>query len=751
MPPAATPQSNPTSKTLTARVLRSTPAGLVVALPDGREGLVREREMGWDTEARVGWTKRYTSGMTVQVFPLEKGRKRRPELSIRLAQTNSWLEIRKRYPAGSLVEGVVTGAMAYGVFIELEQGISGLMHTSRFPASARGAPGEIFWPGDRVIVTIDRVDVERKRIALSMENLAAQRWRDAPSSGSPATPVADEPPIGDAGVAHTLDRLIDSPRKSLLVVEDDETQRKSVADWLRFAGQTVEITDSAETALAIVASRQFNIVLMDVGLPGMSGIEAAHRIKEQWPEVGCALMTDWGRAERRAAELQTLRIKGVALLIKPLLPEDLLGILLDETPLQPPTPSPLAPVSVSRSLLERLQPSDETSGRGGLDSILQRLQASTRADKIVLFEMDVEGRRITALAQKGGSFLRAHAIPGLIYSPVRDVAEDGKIVLARNAQQTAERRFAHLRPLLDFEACLGVPAPARLHNSYALFLFFADASCLTDSVSVQAEGAAAAIGAWLERQQMQKQVADFNRIAVLGQLGRALVHEISGRLNPVNLTLQRLQAGCDRVEQCATTSPESVIEEARRAREEMQTLRKQVETLAKTTRSFSRMTRQGQQEIVVLDEIIEEALDILRDTAAAAHVTIVLQPAPRVFFTRIQVTHLQQVMVNVLQNAIQQIHLARPKTGGRIEIRLEQTHHDDKPVVRMCVEDDGSGIHRRLWQRIFEMDYTTRSDGSGLGLYLSRNLIEAEGGRLFVAASHMFWGSTFVIEVPSRL
>lgn len=49
------------------------------------------------------------------------------------------------------------------------------------------------------------------------------------------------------------------------------------------------------------------------------------------------------------------------------------------------------------------------------------------------------------------------------------------------------------------------------------------------------------------------------------------------------------------------------------------------------------------------------------------------------------------------------------------------------------------------------MDYTTRSDGSGLGLYLSRTLIEAQGGHLYVASSHLLWGTRFVVELPARI
>lgn len=162
-------------------VRRAAAAGLIVVLPDGSEGLIRERELGWDAAARRGWTERYKHGDLVQVVALGKGRDRRPEMSTRLAQSSSWFDIERRYPIGSLVTGVVTGIMPYGVFVELDAGIIGLLHSSRFPPWMQRPPGDLFWPGDLIKVIIHAVDVEHQRIALSMAELSDRRWRNTTS------------------------------------------------------------------------------------------------------------------------------------------------------------------------------------------------------------------------------------------------------------------------------------------------------------------------------------------------------------------------------------------------------------------------------------------------------------------------------------------------------------------------------------------------------------------------------------------
>lgn len=97
---------------------------------------------------------------------------------------------------------------------------------------------------------------------------------------------------------------------------------------------------------------------------------------------------------------------------------------------------------------------------------------------------------------------------------------------------------------------------------------------------------------------------------------------------------------------------------------------------------------------------------------------------------------------------MQQIEQTRDRSGGHVVVGLTTSQDDGQPVYRISIEDDGPGIHRRLWERIFEMGYSTRLGGNGLGLYIARNLIEGMAGRIFVAESWLGWGSTFVLELP---
>ena len=104
---------------------------------------------------------------------------------------------------------------------------------------------------------------------------------------------------------------------------------------------------------------------------------------------------------------------------------------------------------------------------------------------------------------------------------------------------------------------------------------------------------------------------------------------------------------------------------------------------------------------------------------------------------------LMQVFVNVLLNAVQQCH--RGAT-----VRLSTSIEDDgrgRPL-KIRFTDTGPGIHRRDFDRIFEFGFTTRPDGSGMGLFISRGLIESLNGRILVESSYILVGTTFLIELP---
>lgn len=748
MPEPSRDRKPPAAQVLTATVRRISPAGLIVGLPDGREGLIRERELAWDAEARQGWRERHKPGGTLNVVLLNTEEGQRLELSLRLAQADPWLDVEERYPIGTLADGVVTDVEHYGAFVELEPGVRGLIHHSRLPSWEKRTPQDIFWPGDQVRVMVTKLYPELRRMDLSTVDLQAVRWQNLPVEVA-ALSTAEAAESVTSSVGATLVRLFGHPAKTILVVENDEDQLRGVTDWLRRAGQRAEGVRSSEEAIAQLDLVHPDLLLMDVGLSGLNGIEAAQRIRTDWPQVRCVLMTDWGTAEYYTDVLDGLRHNGVGLILKPLQPEDLLGVLL-ETPssdnLETPTASP------ARVQLERDKSSPPTHQPRGLALVLGRVRKLLHADKVALFELDPDSRRITVVDQQGPLPLHLTALPGLIHSPIRDVAEDGLIVFVRGPMDLTQPRFSRLRPLANFNACLGVPVPTELHNRYALFALFSRATPITEIEIARARVDAAQIGVWLERRRFASQVASLQRVALLGQTARFLVHEISGGLSYINMSLDGVGIEPNEDGHHAIAGQDPIPIGLQISRRTLDELKRRAAMMKTTLSSFSHMARAGQEELLRLDELVGTAVKVLSGEADTCRVEIiVVSPLHRMYFTRAQATFLQQVLVNVILNAIQQIHQIRPGGRGQVLVSMAQVVRTGQTMVQVTVEDDGPGIHWRLWEQIFEMDYTTRPDGSGLGLYISRALIDAQGGRIYVAESRVLWGTTVIVELPAKL
>jgi signal transduction histidine kinase len=115
---------------------------------------------------------------------------------------------------------------------------------------------------------------------------------------------------------------------------------------------------------------------------------------------------------------------------------------------------------------------------------------------------------------------------------------------------------------------------------------------------------------------------------------------------------------------------------------------------------------------------------------------------PSVPGNRIQ---LQQVILNMLRNAIDSMS----EIHDRSRNLLVTTQFGSNDEVRVSVEDSGIGIDPRLAERLFEPFYSTKTEGTGIGLSISRSIIEAHHGRIWAAKNDDF-GTTFSFEVPTR-
>jgi small subunit ribosomal protein S1 len=157
-------------------VTRLTDFGAFVELEPGLEGLIHISEMSWDRKVRhPGDLLRQgdrVDAVVLSVKPPVGAEPGRISLGLKQALADPWLEVERKFPVGSQIEGPVTKLMNFGAFVEIAPGIDGLVHISEIVADRRlNHPRDVLREGQRVKAVILAIDSEKRQIKLSMKQL----------------------------------------------------------------------------------------------------------------------------------------------------------------------------------------------------------------------------------------------------------------------------------------------------------------------------------------------------------------------------------------------------------------------------------------------------------------------------------------------------------------------------------------------------------------------------------------------------
>jgi small subunit ribosomal protein S1 len=215
--------------------------GAFVKLEEGIEGLVHISEMSWTK--RINHPSELVNiGDKIEVVVLGINKdKQEISLGMKQTQVNPWDQVASKYPPGTMVEGTVRNLTNYGAFIEIEEGIDGLLHISDMSWTRKiGHPNELLEKGQRITCQVLNVDQDRKRIALGLKQLKEDPWEsDIPSRYEPGDVVKGkvtkltnfgvfvELEPGHEGLLHIselADHKVDSPEEVVRVGDEIEVK-----------------------------------------------------------------------------------------------------------------------------------------------------------------------------------------------------------------------------------------------------------------------------------------------------------------------------------------------------------------------------------------------------------------------------------------------------------------------------------------------------------------------------------------------
>jgi small subunit ribosomal protein S1 len=167
----------PTGTRVKGKVVSLTDYGAFVELEQGVEGLIHVSEMSWSKKVKHP-SKILTVGQEVECVVLGIDQEaHRISLGLKQIESNPWQELADKYPVGAKLRGKVRNLTEFGAFVEVEEGIDGLIHISDLSWTKRVKhPSEVLKKGDTVEAVVLNIDAENQRLSLGLKQLATDMW-----------------------------------------------------------------------------------------------------------------------------------------------------------------------------------------------------------------------------------------------------------------------------------------------------------------------------------------------------------------------------------------------------------------------------------------------------------------------------------------------------------------------------------------------------------------------------------------------
>jgi signal transduction histidine kinase len=231
-------------------------------------------------------------------------------------------------------------------------------------------------------------------------------------------------------------------------------------------------------------------------------------------------------------------------------------------------------------------------------------------------------------------------------------------------------------------------------------------------------------------ERFQREATQRERLSSLGRLSTVVAHEIRNPLMIIKTSLRALRRDDARPEQVAAAAHD-IDEEITR-----------LNRIVAEVLDFARPIK-FDLEPTDVNALTRDAVHAAEAAAGCSGIRVTLDPG--VPAAHLDVARLRQALVNIIGNAIQAMGDAGPRADGQA-IRVKTARIDDRRIA-ITVSDKGPGIAPEDLPRVFDPFFTTRRTGTGIGLAISRNIIEGLGGRISVA-SERDRGTDVRIELP---
>jgi PAS domain S-box-containing protein len=232
-----------------------------------------------------------------------------------------------------------------------------------------------------------------------------------------------------------------------------------------------------------------------------------------------------------------------------------------------------------------------------------------------------------------------------------------------------------------------------------------------------------------QARRQREEMAHLSRVSMMGQLASALAHELN---QPLGAILRNAEAA-----ELFLENDQPDLEELRNIVADIRKDDQRAGDVIDRLRSLLKR-RDIESVPLVVNDLLRDVVSLARADAAARQVALVIEPVAGLPLVRADRVHLQQVLLNLLLNAMDALTEA---PGGKKSVTIQARNNADN-LVEIAVSDTGRGIDPDRLPQVFEPFFTTKAQGMGMGLAISRTIIEAHGGNIW-AENNADGGATF--------
>jgi signal transduction histidine kinase/ActR/RegA family two-component response regulator len=729
--------------------------GLVCEV-DGQRipGVVRNLEISWNPLKQKAGSLPAGQSFTAVVTGYDEDW-RELVLSIKGAEAGPFDRFADTHAIGQVIDATIVRGSPEGYVLSLEGDLEAILPHGEVPIVSNLCKQHIeesdaLLEGDDVRVVLTKIDRTTKTVSVSLTDYVAKliqetqcRIKTAMEAGKSefaflTAPASKAPQESQPSFPrHAL---------SILIAEDNEALRNQLVPLFKARGHSVLATgDSGEARRMAQNLDHLDVVLLDLqlkdGLAHVNDWVQDLRAKQENAKV-YLFTANVGVLLAGSGHSVAEQIDGV--IQKPAEITEIIAIVEGELPASP--------------LLQTAPETPEFTARSsgivlpqGIEDYFVALQSAWSGCRPALLSYDPKAAQVRAIRVRGLDAKEINArSTGLTHSPIGNGLADGRSV-EETIHSTSSNTLKEVLKSVNANCVYGFPLHVSSgRQTIGLFVFSPPAHKGTagDSASMVDSGVernlaqiAAELSVAIERARLEEEIQRQQRAACVGNLILGMAHEIRNAVQSLETFRHNIQlAVCHQA--VGTNVPPVAISDA------LAGMHSQIRSLSENLEMFLGMARVSKTDMQPLDGLLRETVHSCANSAAQWNVVVTLDLPHEIKYPSVSAT-LRQAFMNLIMNGVQHSAYA-PVERGLVEVSVEAVELTGVSYILMRVHDNGLGIHHCHRSQIFDMFFTTRNEGTGLGLYVTSRILENIGATIEIENSFRYGGTTLRVRIPVK-